>query len=223
MARNFKRVRLGEALVEDGFITEEALEAALEESKKKGQKLGEYFVESGMVSEEEIAKVLSRQMDLGYVDIKNVDIPENVLKLVSYDLLNKKKVIPFGFDDNNPNILNLAVSDPLDFDTQEDISMLTNLEIQPFVATVSGIVESLDKYFGQKSNTEDLEKFAKEKGLVADEDTSQHDEDVANSPIVKIVKEMIEKAVRQRTSDIHIEALERQVRVRFRIDGVQVV
>lgn len=220
MARNFKRVRLGEALVEDGFITEETLEQALEESKKKGQKLGEYFIEAGVVSEEEIAKVLSRQMDLGYVRIKDVDIPENVLKLVNYEILNKKKVIPFGFDENNPNILNLAVADPLDFDTQEDISMLTNLEIQPYVATMSGIVESLDKYFGQKSNTEDLEKFAKEKGLVQDEDTSQHDEDVANSPIVKIVKEMIEKAVRQRTSDIHIEALERQVRVRFRIDGV---
>ena len=79
MARNFKRVRLGEALVEDGFITEDALEAALEESKKKGQKLGEYFVESGMVSEEEIAKVLSRQMDLGYVDIKNVFRDINIL------------------------------------------------------------------------------------------------------------------------------------------------
>ena len=97
MARNFKRVRLGEALVEDGFITEETLEQALEESKKKGQKLGEYFVEAGIVSEEEIAKVLSRQMDLGYVRIKDVDIPENVLKLVNYEILNKKKVIPFGF------------------------------------------------------------------------------------------------------------------------------
>ena len=127
MARNFKRVRLGEALVEDGFITEETLEQALEESKKKGQKLGEYFVEAGMVSEEEIAKVLSRQMDLPYVRIKDVDIPENVLKLVNYDILNKKKVIPFGYDENNPNILNLAVSDPLDFDTQEDIFLLSFL------------------------------------------------------------------------------------------------
>ena len=118
--------------------------------------------------------------------------------LVGYDILIKKKEIPFGFDENNPNILMLAVSDPLDFDAQEDISMLTNLEVQPYVATNSGIVETLDKYFGQKSNTEDLEKFAKEKGLVHDEDTSQHDEDVANSPIVKIVKEMIEKAERFR-------------------------
>ena len=220
MARNFKRVRLGEALVEDGFINEEQLEEALVAAKNKGQKLGEYLVEAGAVSEEEIAKVLSRQMDLPYVDIKAVDIPDNVLKLVDFDILNKKKEIPFGYDENNPNILNLAVSDPLDFDAQEDISMLTNLEIQPYVATLSGIVETLDKYYGQKSNTEDLEKFAKEKGLVQDEVDTQREEDVANSPIVKIVKEMIEKAVRQRTSDIHIEALERQVRVRYRIDGV---
>ncbi len=220
MARNFKRVRLGEALVEDGFINEEQLEEALTAAKAKGQKLGEYLVEIGTVSEEEIAKVLSRQMDLPYVDIKAVDIPEQVLKLVDFDILNKKKEIPFGYDENNPNILNLAVSDPLDFDAQEDISMLTNLEIQPYVATLSGIVETLDKYYGQKSNTEDLEKFAKEKGLVQDEVDTQREEDVANSPIVKIVKEMIEKAVRQRTSDIHIEALERQVRVRYRIDGV---
>ena len=220
MARNFKRVRLGEALVEDGFINEEQLEEALTAAKAKGQKLGEYLVEIGTVSEEEIAKVLSRQMDLPYVDIKAVDIPEQVLKLVDFDILNKKKEIPFGYDENNPNILNLAVSDTLDFDAQEDISMLTNLEIQPYVATLSGIVETLDKYYGQKSNTEDLEKFAKEKGLVQDEVDTQREEDVANSPIVKIVKEMIEKAVRQRTSDIHIEALERQVRVRYRIDGV---
>ena len=87
MARNFKRVRLGEALVEDGFLTDEKLEEALTESKAKCQKLGEYLMESGLVSEEEIAKVLSRQMDLPYVRIKDVNIPENVLKLVSYDIL----------------------------------------------------------------------------------------------------------------------------------------
>ena len=100
MARNFKRVRLGEALVQDGFLTEEQLEEALTTSKSKGQKLGEYLMESGLVSEEEIAKVLSRQMDLPYVDIKNVNIPENILKLVGYDILQKKKEIPFGFDEN---------------------------------------------------------------------------------------------------------------------------
>lgn len=219
MPRNFKRIRLGEALVEDGFLTEEALEQHLADSKAKGKKLGEYLAEQGIVSEEEIAKVLARQMDLEYVDIKNVDIPDAILKLVNYDVLNKKKVIPFGYNENNPNILNLAVADPLDYEAQEDISMLTNLEILPFVATESGISETFDKYYGQKSNNDDLEKFAKEKGLVQEVD-EQHEEDVASSPIVKLVKEMIEKAVRQRTSDIHIEALERQVRVRFRIDGV---
>ncbi len=218
MARDHKRVRLGDALVVEGVITEDQKNHALEKARAEGKKIGEYLLEQGTVSEMDIAKVLSNQMELPMIDLSAIDIGDDVLKLVSFEILRKNQVLPFEYAEGSVNLLNVAVTDPLNFDAQEDIKIITGCEVNPFVTTPRDLAIALDKYFGQASNNSELEEFAKEKGLVG-EDDEENNEDVNNSPIVKIVREMIEKAVRQRASDIHIEALERQVRVRYRIDG----
>ena len=218
---DFKRrkIRLGDLLVETGAITQEQLEHALQKQKKTNLKLGETLVDEGIITEDDIAKALSQQLNLEIVDLQNINIDKAVVGLVPVNLLKKYTMIPFTFNENNKNILRVAMENPLDTYAQEDISIITNYQVEPVVATTRSIMLAIDKYYGQDDVKSALKQYAKEKKLEIEEDV-QEDEDVNSSPIVKLVKEMIDLAVRQRASDIHIEPMEEYIRVRYRIDGV---
>lgn len=218
---DFKRrkIRLGDLLVETGAITQEQLEHALQKQKKTNLKLGETLVDEGIITEDDIAKALSQQLNLEIVDLQNINIDKAVVGLVPVNLLKKYTMIPFAFNENNKNILRVAMENPLDTYAQEDISIITNYQVEPVVATTRSIMLAIDKYYGQDDVKSALKQYAKEKKLEIEEDV-QEDEDVNSSPIVKLVKEMIDLAVRQRASDIHIEPMEEYIRVRYRIDGV---
>ena len=216
---NKRKIRLGELLVETGAITQEQLEHALQKQKKTNLKLGETLVDEGIITEDDIAKALSQQLNLEIVDLQNINIDKAVVGLVPVNLLKKYTMIPFAFNENNKNILRVAMENPLDTYAQEDISIITNYQVEPVVATTRSIMLAIDKYYGQDDVKSALKQYAKEKKLEIEEDV-QEDEDVNSSPIVKLVKEMIDLAVRQRASDIHIEPMEEYIRVRYRIDGV---
>ena len=216
---NKRKIRLGELLVETGAITQEQLEHALQKQKKTNLKLGETLVDEGIITEDDIAKALSQQLNLEIVDLQNINIDKVVVGLVPVNLLKKYTMIPFAFNENNKNILRVAMENPLDTYAQEDISIITNYQVEPVVATTRSIMLAIDKCYGQDDVKSALKQYAKEKKLEIEEDV-QEDEDVNSSPIVKLVKEMIDLAVRQRASDIHIEPMEEYIRVRYRIDGV---
>lgn len=216
---NKRKIRLGELLVETGAITQEQLEHALQKQKKTNLKLGETLVDEGIITEDDIAKALSQQLNLEIIDLQNINIDKAVVGLVPVNLLKKYTMIPFAFNENNKNILRVAMENPLDTYAQEDISIITNYQVEPVVATTRSIMLAIDKYYGQDDVKSALKQYAKEKKLEIEEDV-QEDEDVNSSPIVKLVKEMIDLAVRQRASDIHIEPMEEYIRVRYRIDGV---
>lgn len=213
-----KKLRLGDVLINSGMITEEQLEDALATQKGSGKKLGEVLVEKNIVNEDDISRALSEQLGLEVVDLINITIPEEVLQLVPVSVLKKNKVFPFEYAENNMNILRVAMADPMDMYAQDDVAIITNCMIEPAVTTTRNIMMAIDKFFGQNEVDAALDKYAKEKNLAAEE-IDESEADVNNSPIVMLVKEMIDKAVRQRASDIHIEALERKVRIRYRIDG----
>jgi len=212
-----KKIRLGDVLVNSGIITEEQIETALQ-NKIPGKRLGELLVERGLVTEDDIAKALSEQLGMDVVDLMSIIIQPEVLNLIKPDVLKKDKIFPVEFAEDNANVLRVAMADPLDIYAQDDISIITNCQVEPLVTTDRNIMMAIDKYFGQSEVTSALEKYAKEKNLGVEE-VDESAEDINNSPIVMLVKEMIDKAVRQRSSDIHIEPTERNVRVRYRIDG----
>lgn len=220
MAGIRKKIRIGDMLLEAGIITAEELQRGLELQKTSGRKLGETLVEEGIVSDEVLARALADQLGMEMVDAQNISIPEEVLNLVPQHMLKSKKMLPYALDPNNMNVLFVAMADPMDFSAMDDISIITNLQVEPAVATQQSIMLALDRLYGGSDVDEALEQYTKEREQKeVDMEEELLNEDINNSPIVVLVNEMIEKAVRQRASDIHIEPLERKVRIRYRIDG----
>lgn len=210
---NRKKIRLGDLLVETGNITQEQLERALKKQKERNKKLGEILVDEDILTEDDIAAALSRQLNIEIVDLQNINIDKGVTKLVPVNILKKYTMMPFAFSEHNKNVLRVAMENPLDTYAQEDVSIITNYQVEPVVATTRSIMLAIDKYHGQEEIKHALKQYAKEKKLEVEVDEREETE-INSSPIVKLVKEMIDLAVRQRASDIHIEPMEEYIRVR---------
>lgn len=221
MAGFRKRVRIGDALVEDKLITEEQLNEALVAQKEKGTLLGETLIELGYIREDVLVKVLQRVLEIEYVDLRKTDIDEKAVHLITEPIARKYKLIPIGFAENDVSLLRVAMADPQDFYAIDDISIITGLQVEPVISTTLQIEAQIDRFFGKQQANAIAEQYKKEQETYLGEDEEdEKNEDVENSPIVILVRNIIEQAVRQRASDIHIEPFETFVRVRYRVDGV---
>ena len=220
-----KKVRIGDLMINEGLITAAQLETALKEQKIRGAKLGETLIALGYVSSEDFSNILSTQLGIDTVDLRKVGLDDNAVKLVSEDLMKKNQLIPFGFDEKNPNILKVAMADPMNIMAIDDVTIMTNMEVIPYFCPSAQISLQLDRRYGKEQARAAAAQFQEEHAAEIAFDTATSDieyENIDDAPIVKLVKTMLETAVRQGASDIHIEALDREVRVRFRIDGVLV-
>lgn len=217
-----KKKRMGDMLLEEHVITEEQLEQALSVSREKHRKIGEILVELGYVAEADIAETLSKQLGIDIVSLNGIKIADEILQLVNSSLLRKNIMIPFEYASGKLNVIRVAMSDPMDMNAIDDFCIVTNMQVEPVIATQHEILMALDRFYGNSEVKSAVEQYAREREQIeqAQQEEAFQDEDVSNSPIVQLVRNMIEKAARQRASDIHIEALEKTVRVRFRIDGV---
>ena len=220
MALRRERIRLGDLLVGQKMITEEQLKKALEDQRGTGRKIGEVLVDDGFITEEMIAQALHMQLGMEVVQLGGIAIPKEVRSLVNVDILKKYVVVPFELDPYNANILHLAMADPMDIAAIDDISIVTNMQVEPYIATTRDILATIDRCYGAVENMNAARRFTQERAQLRGNAAERtEDADVSDAPIVQLVRSLIEQAIRQRASDIHIEALENNVRVRFRIDG----
>lgn len=223
------RIRLGDVLVQEGYTTEEQVGLALEEQKKQGTLLGETMVALGFVTEDQLIDVLCEQLKIDYIDLRKVEsIPEDIISLIPEELIRKYSLLPVRMSSTQMNTLVVAMADPMNIYAIDDISIVTGYQIEPVLSTTSQINSKIDLIFGKQQAQNIAEKYKKEQeayfdsGKKSKDDDSEDEarrEDVENSPIVLLVKGVIEQAARQRASDIHIEPFEYNVRVRFRVDG----
>lgn len=218
MALRRERMRLGDLLVKQKLLSEQDLQTALQKQKGSGRKIGEVLVDEGYIEEEMIVRALQLQLGLNVVQLTGIHIPKEILSLVSVDLLKKYEVIPFELDPYNANVLHLAMSDPMDMAAIDDLSIVTNLQIEPYIAACREIRAAIDRFYGTSETMSAARRFAQERAQLRGAE-EEHDSDVSDAPIVQLVQSVFEQAIRQRASDIHIEALENNVRVRYRIDG----
>ena len=214
-----ERMRLGDLLIKQKVLTEEELKKALQLQKGTGKKIGEVLVDNGMITEDMIARALQAQLGMKLVHLTGITIPKDVRKLVNVNILKKYQCIPFELDPYNANILHLAMADPMDMTAIDDISIITNLQVEPYIATTSEVLAAIDHCYGASENMDAARRFTRERELLRGSNEEGTETDVSDAPIVQLVRSLIEQAVRQRASDIHIEALESKVRVRYRIDG----
>lgn len=215
-----KKIRIGDVLVAAGAITEEQLQEGLAKQKETGRKLGNALVDLGFISNDMLITVLTTQLGIDYIELKGAKIEEKVIHMVPESMVTKYQAIPIEIDPDNPNILKVAMADPMDIMAMDDIGLVTSLQVEPMLASEEGIKNAIDKYYGSAQAMEAAEAYRQEQqsSLGGDDEDGNNDE-IDNSPIVLLVKQIIEGGVRQRASDIHIEALENSVRVRYRIDG----
>ena len=219
MAIRRERMRLGDLLIKQNVLTEEELKKALELQKGSGKKIGEVLVDNGFITEEMIVRALQMQLGLKVVQLAGVTIPKEVRGLVSVDLLKKYTCIPFELDPYNANILHLAMADPMDMMAIDDISIVTNLQVEPYIATTRDIRTAIDRWYGASETLDAARRFTQEREQLRGNTGEEPGADVSDAPIVQLVRSLLEQAIRQRASDVHIEALESKVRVRYRIDG----
>lgn len=224
MAYTRKTLRLGDLLVSKGLITEEQLDKALEEQKSRGIKIGEAITSLGFVKQETIDDLLCEQLGIELVNLRKIEIEDTVLNLVDENVIRKHMALPFAVDERQANVLKVAMENPMDIMAIDDLGIITGMNVVPYLANPNDLRNAIDKYFGQSEANAFAERFKEEQGDYANDengdDSGERQLDIESSPIVQLVRNIIEQGVRQRASDIHIEPFEHFVRIRYRIDGV---
>ncbi len=235
-------MKLGQMLLKAGLLDKDQLENALEHQKNEGGRLGYNLVKMNLITEDKLNDYLARQNRIEAINIDGVDIPQNVLNLVSAKLALHYEVIPVERDGRK---LVLAMADPQNLFSIDDLRFSLGMEIEPHICASSMIQRALHKYYGATDAivpVEDVERAdAKESELLAsddelvvgddaffsliqEEEEEEDEEDLSlelsDSPVVKLVNSVVADAVKRGASDIHFEPFEKFIRIRYRIDGV---
>jgi type IV pilus assembly protein PilB len=213
-----KTKHLDEILLEQGLITQEQLDQAQAEQQKTGKRLGRVLIDLGMVKEQDLVAALASQIGLRYVDLSDASIDGSAASLLPEPVARKYRALPIGYEDEK---LLVAMADPANLFALDDIRTITGMEVQPVVATAADIESAIRKY---SRMDESVEAVATEASAAADDDVVELERlaqsAVEDGPIVKMVNLLITQAIGDRASDIHIEPTERDVRIRYRVDGV---
>ncbi|MBR6702435.1 MAG: Flp pilus assembly complex ATPase component TadA [Clostridia bacterium] len=219
---NRENTSLGEYLIREGKTTKEKYDAAVAESEKNGTSLPVALVESKACSALDVAQAMSKIIGIPFIELRGMSLPPEIVKLVPGKVLRQHSVCPIEYADEFNSTLVVAMANPLDMAAQDDIALITGCMIEPKVATSGDINLLLDKYYGTQEAQEAVDKFTREREskIAAMEAAKEKDDsELENSPVVRLVRSIFEQSVRKRASDIHIDAHETQVVVRFRIDG----
>jgi len=212
--------RLGDLLVKEGLITRDQLQQALQEQRSSGMRLGYSLVKLGIIQELEITKMLARQYRVPAVDLGRFEVDEKILKLIPSDVAVKHHVLPLKREGRT---LTVAMAEPNNVSIIDDIKFITRYDIFPVIAGEFTLRNQIEKYYEQTDAQ--LESILSE---IEDEDfelIEDQDEDDAptqiadDAPVVKLINGILTDAVKRGASDIHIEPFEREIQVRYRIDG----
>jgi len=205
------RKRLGDLLVESGLITQEQLSAALEE-KLPNEKLGDTLLREGYITEQQLIEVLEFQLGIPHINISQYPIEQETIQLVPHEIAKRYQVMPIRTENNQ---LFIAMADPMDYFAMEELRMATGYQIVPAIATKDSLQQTIAKYYELQQSLDEAmgnilpEETVEEAGITDDD-----------SPVVRLVNQIISNAVTQRASDIHFDPQEIELKIRYRIDGV---
>ena len=232
-------VRIGELLLKEKRITPDQLQLALEHQKANGGKLGLNLVKLGLVKDEEITALLSKQYGVPSINLSEFELDPAVLKLIPAETAQKYQVVPLS---RSGATLTIAMTDPTNVFAMDDIKFMTGCNVEPVVASEGAMLEALQRYYGAGSKgqtrdaaapsalevaskgLEELQQRASDQVEVLEDVEEISAEALAKqgeeAPIIRLVNVLLMSAIQKGASDIHIEPYEKELRVRFRIDGI---
>ncbi len=237
-------VRIGELLLKEKRITPEQLQQALNHQKANGGKLGHNLVELGLVKDEEITALLSRQYGVPSINLAQFEIDPAVIKLIPSDTAQKYQIVPLS---RAGATLTIAMTDPTNVFAMDDIKFMTGYNVEPVVASEAAVVDALAKYYpviakpvpqmtasqsgpsALEMATRGLEELQASLDNAADVEVLEELQEISaealarqgeEAPVVRLVNVVLMSAIQKGASDIHIEPYEKELRVRYRIDGI---
>ena len=204
---------IGQLLVNAGIISHEDLEKALVEHKRTGEFLATTVVKMKLAPEEAVFSILGEQIGVPYINLRKIEPDAQALEKVPARFALHYKIFPVKLYDNT---LEIAISDPLNIQALDDIRLLLNLDVKPYLAYEETIMDMIRRYYGLGAGTvEGLQKRQKEKPV-----SVEVEEAVEDSSIINFVNQILTQAIEDRATDVHIEPFEDELRVRYRIDGI---
>jgi type IV pilus assembly protein PilB len=223
-ANHQSRKRLGDILVDAGLITAENLKEALQKQKSMGQRLGRVLVEMGVATEENIAGTLARQMNIDFLNLNDMTIPLEVLTTIPETIVRSHNLLPIQLEGNK---LRITMADPLDVFIIDEVNHQTGYEVEVAISSESQIEAAIRHYYGTSDTLQAaVETLAAERAdsfMELDESfftTFELGGEDVSVPIINLVNTIIQQAITDKASDIHVEPDEEVIRVRYRIDGI---
>lgn len=216
---SIKNVRIGDVLLEYGYITQKQLEEALDYQKQnKGKRIGAVLIELGAITERQMLQALAQRLHLKLIDISTVTINIEAVGLIPQQLAEKYDMLAIDREDN---VLTVAVNDPMNLYAIEDIRQLTGLQLQLLLTESKPLERAIRYYYSEVSARKAAHKANRSvEETITQIEVEEGDDD--DTPIVNLLNSLISRAYETNTSDIHIEPFEKQTIVRMRIDGVLV-
>ena len=210
---------LGQRLLDAGLIKESHLETALNRKKDNGGFLGEILIEMGVVTAKQIGQTLQEAIDVPYVDLGDTQVEQPAVDLVSEHYQRRNKIFPFKIEGRS---IHVAMADPLNLMIIDDIHMMTGLKVIPYLSLNNELNDAYNRAFTAKSAAESvlMEIAGEEKGVIQDLSADELMDLAEDAPIIRLVNSIIQGAINSAASDIHIEPQEKEVRVRYRMDGI---
>ena len=218
-------MRLGDLLIAAGTITQEELEKGLALQKEQKGRLGEVLISNGIITEQQLIEALQMQLGIEFVDLTKINIPTELAQVVPKNIAKQYTVVPIRAVKDE---LYLAMSDPLNFYAIEEVRKAVRRKVVPVLATKDAIEHSIQILYGNEGAARAIEEMRREAGAAEtapEADTAftsnqLGDDSVSSAPTIRLVNSIIERAVLERASDIHLEPHETELLVRMRIDGI---
>ncbi len=217
--------RIVEIIVENKKIKKEDFDKAIKAQKQKGISLEKILVEKGLITEKELIGILAKELNIPPINLSKYRIDPDVIKVIPERICRQYRIVPIS---KIGSTITLATADPLNIFALDDIKNLTGYDIDIAMSTEQDIIKSINKYY--RSEKDSVSDVIKELGdrdnmVTLDDDADQIEISSTimksgEAPIIQVVNLIIREAMKQRASDIHVEPTEKDLRVRYRIDGV---
>ena len=214
-------MRLGDLLIAAGVIGQEELQKALSIQKQTRERLGDVLIENGLITEQHLIEALQMQLGVDFVDLTAVSIPLELAKFVPRSIAKKYCVVPVKLVKDE---LYVAMSDPLNFVAQEEIKAASHKQVVPMIATRRATESAINTLYGNEGAARAIEEMKREAGdsqtdIIPAQMAQTADNAANEAPTIRFVNSVIERAIAERASDIHLEPQEGEMVVRMRIDG----